>query len=117
MDEHRKNAYRDLVFLAMRDISPLACRKWFQGWRILGPYHWLLFFRRVRFAGDLADWLQDVTQFSAMDFEGFDEATFWMEYEYLPSNYPDFGPRRYRTAFEQRLHESQSSGSSDAGET
>ena len=103
MDERRKNAYRHLLYLGLLHISPLACPKRFQGWRILNPFYWGRCFRQVRFAGHLADWLQDVASFSARDFEGFDEALFWQEFEYFPSNYPDYQPERYRLAFEEHL--------------
>ncbi len=53
MDDHRKNAYRYLLYRAMLDIRPIAWLRWFQGWRVLNPFHWRQCFRQVRFAGDL----------------------------------------------------------------
>jgi hypothetical protein len=108
MDDNRKNAYRYLLYSALLDIRPLACHRWFQGWHVLNPFHWRQRFRQVRFAGDVADWLHDVALFSSLDFERFDEAMFWQEFEYVKNKYPDFEPSRYRGIFERRLKELES---------
>ena len=38
MDDHRKNAYRYLLYWAMLDIRPIAWLRWFHGWRVLNPF-------------------------------------------------------------------------------
>lgn len=121
MDDHRKNAYRYLLYRAMLEIRPIAWVRWFHGWRVLNPLHWRWQFRRVRYAGSLADWLHNLALFSSLDFERFDEDWFWRDLEYLSKGYPNFEPTRYRVIFEGRLKElekeaaDKSADSSDRG--
>lgn len=99
MDECRKSAYRALLYRAMLDIRPVA---WL---RLRNPLRWGHALRRVRYAGDLADWLHNMAFFSSMDFDQFDEEWFWREARSLKGRYPEFDIERYHQAFEQRLSE------------
>ena len=113
MDDHRKNAYRYLLYQAMLEIRPIAWLRWFHGWRTLNPFHWRWQLRRIRYAGSLADWLHNLASFSSWNFERFDEDWFWRDYEYVTKKYPEFGATRYRELFERRLKELESGNSSE----
>lgn len=99
MDEHRKNAYRYLLYWAMLDIRPVA---WL---RLRNLLCWPGEVRRIRRAGALADWLHNLALFSSMDFDGFDEEWFWRDGELLASRYPGLDLEQYRRIFEARLAE------------
>ena len=99
-----KSAYRYLLYLAMLDIriycqsrgepsSDLAVRE--------QQYH------RSRIAGGIADWLHNLAEASAADFERFDEVAFWKTHAYFCTRFPG-ELERYRTQFDQRLLETQS---------
>jgi hypothetical protein len=98
MDEQRKHAYHYLLYWAMLEIRPLAWLRW--GWN---PLSWRRESRRIRCAGATADWLHNLALFSSMNFEGFNEEWFWRDFEWLRSQYPDFGLERYHNLFERQL--------------
>ncbi len=98
MDDQRKSAYRNLLYLAMLDIRPVE-RLGTGGWWSIA-IHGRREVRRVEWAGAIADWLHNLALFSAHDFRGFDEQRFWREFEAIRSGYPEFGPDRYRARFE-----------------
>jgi hypothetical protein len=58
--------------------------------------------RRLRQVQDTADWLHNLAQFAAGNFDGFDEAWFWREYETLVGRFPELHERlaMYRSFFE-----------------
>ncbi len=103
MDEHRKYAYRLLLYYAMLDIRPLAWislkRDWYK------PSNWFFYLRRVKELGALADWLHNLASFSRSDFEGFSEEQFWIEFEWLLSKHPCF--ECYRSHFQNAMVQSQ----------
>jgi hypothetical protein len=99
VDDQRKSAYRNLLYLAMLDIRPVE-RLGTGGWWAIA-IHGRREVRRVEWAGAIADWLHNLALFSAHDFRGFDEQRFWREFEAIRSGYPEFGPDRYRARFEQ----------------
>ena len=110
MDEHRKSAYRYLIYRALLDIRPLA---WLRlgTFRILNPLHWRSELRLIRRAGAIADWLHNIALFSALDFERFDEAWFWRELENLNKKHPEYGLISYKEIFERKLAEYQQTAS------
>ena len=107
MDERRKTAYRYLLYQAMLDIRPLA---WYRFWTPLG---WWRERRRIKCAGVIADWLHNLAQHSAHNFERFDEERFWHDFDYAHSRCPEFGLERYRQRFETMLGETTESQSPD----
>jgi hypothetical protein len=98
MDEHRKAAYRYLLYQALLEIRPL-------GWlRVpLWPLHWRRELRRIRRAGEVADWFHNLAMFSALDFERFDEAWFWRELDQRDKRHPEYDLQAYRVRFEEHL--------------
>ena len=102
MDELRKRAYRVLLYQAMLDLrihsptSPYTPARWWN------PWFWRRVRERLTFAMLLADWLHNLAFFSAADFEHFDEAKFWGEYDRLRPRFARHGTR-YREAFEREL--------------
>jgi hypothetical protein len=113
MDEQRKHAYRWLLYWAMLDIRPLrwAGRRWRHR---LNPLCWWSSSRRVRVAGDIAEWLHNLALFSAIDFARFDEARFWRDYQWLLDHNPGAGLERYHTEFERRVSARSDGGATDA---
>ncbi|MFN0056542.1 MAG: hypothetical protein ACKV0T_30720 [Planctomycetales bacterium] len=103
MDDHRKYAYRYLLYCAMLDIRPLAWLPYKGQW--FNPFFWTRHIRRVRALGELADWLHNLAAFSQQDFAGFDERLFWDEFERLRARHPEF--QKYRSEFQNALAESQ----------
>lgn len=101
MQANRKRTYRYLLYRAMLDIRPIAWTR--LGWN---PFHWSSRRKQIRRAGDLANWLHNLAQFSANEFERFDEEWFWRDSEWIRSRHPDCGLERYRDRFTQ-LAESQ----------
>ena len=96
MEAQRKHAYRYLLYWAMLDIRPIAWTR--PGWN---PLHWHRHREQIRRAGDLAEWLHNLAQFSALEFERFDEEWFWRDFERILSRNPDSGLERYRDRFTQ----------------
>ncbi len=103
MDEHRKYAYRFLLYWAMLDIRPIAWLPHRGQW--FSPFFWQRHIRRVRALGELAEWLHNMASFSKRDFAGFDEKWFWDDFERLRAKHPEF--QYYRSLFQNALTESQ----------
>jgi len=91
MDEARKKAYRFLLYHAMLDIRPI---QWLP--RSWNPFRWRRLHQK---AGVIADWLHNLAQFSALEFEGFDEDWFWREFRQFNERYPDYGLSHYQDLF------------------
>lgn len=102
MDDHRKRAYRYLLYWAMLEIRPIAWLR-LRTLRLLNPWHWRNEVRRIRGAGAIADWLHNLALFSALDFARFDEARFWGELDDLIRRHPEYELGHYRNLFEQEL--------------
>lgn len=103
MDQHRKYAYRYLLYWAMLDIRPI---RWpALGLRRINPLFWRRHIRDVRQRGQIAEWLHNMAAFSCRDFSDFDEQRFWSEYDRLLVRCP--GLSHYRSIFENALTESQ----------
>jgi len=105
MDEHRKSAYRHLLYRALLDIRHLA---WFRVniFQILNPWHCNREIRRIRRAGVIADWLHNLAFFSALNFQEFDEGRFWRDLENLNKRNPEYDLMNYYMGiFERRLAE------------
>ncbi len=105
MNDHRRNAYRYLLYWAMLDIRQIEWLGWVRGCRKLNPLSWRRQIRAIRFSGALADWMHNLAFASSVDFEGFNEDWFWRDFEAVNKRYPDFQPSRYRELFEGRLRE------------
>lgn len=103
MDEHRKNAYRFLLYWALLDIRTIA---WSQAawWN---PFAAARALRRARLAGHLADRMHNLGLFAAIEFERFDEDWFWRDLERLEEPFAEFDSQLYRRVFEDRLSELQ----------
>jgi hypothetical protein len=54
----------------------------------------------------VADWLHNLAQFSALEFERFDEEWFWRDFGRIRSRYPESGLEHDRDRF-TRLADSQ----------
>jgi hypothetical protein len=79
-------AYRYLLYQAMLEIrcigqSPIEMRR----------------------AGAVANWLHNLSLYSAHDFEGFNEQWFWQEYETLNERNPDYRLSSFKEVFERVL--------------
>jgi hypothetical protein len=68
----------------------------------LNPIYWRNRSRQIRAAGAVADWLHNLTGFSAQDFEEFDEEWFWREYGWMRSRLR-FSCFNYKSLFERCL--------------
>ena len=101
MDTARKDAYRYLLYWAMLDIRGIAWYR-FQWWR---PWGLISHLRRVRRAGNIADAMHNLAQYASLDFERFDESTFWDALDYARSQSSLVDPLRYRKLFDDRLAE------------
>ena len=89
MEEQRGNAYRYLLYRAMLGIRDIEMFNY-----PCEPDK----LRRVCLAGAIANWLHNLANFASRDFEGFDEAWFWGEYEYYCERYPEMVS--YRNTFD-----------------
>lgn len=98
-----KSAYRQLLYWAMLDIRMLCqsrCAASRNPWEIWRQY------KRSRLAGAVADWLHNLAQHAATDFDEFDTEWFWREYTYLKEQYPDVETvywMEYRARYEEHL--------------
>ena len=102
MNEHRKDAYRYLLYWALLDIRGI---EWitYRAWRFLNPLILRRELRRASRAGAIADWLHNLAHYSSLDFDGFDENLFWKGYERFVNKHGD--PWKFREVFERRLRE------------
>ena len=103
MDEHKKYAYRYLLYWAMLDIRPIRWMPHRGQW--FSPFFWRRHIRHVRALGDLAEWLHNMAAFSKRDFAGFEEQRFWDEFARLRAKHPGF--QHYWSVFQNALTESQ----------
>ncbi len=114
LSESEKKAYRHLLYHAMVDIRTL-CQS--RGRELTNPFAWRKQYRNSRIAGALADWLHNLAQHAATDFDGFDTDWFWVEYDNLIKRFNHIGPylgagywMDYRDRYEKqlkRLHDTQ----------
>lgn len=106
LTDAEKSAYRNLLYWAMLDIRGL-CQS--RGQKSHNPIEIWRQYKRSRLAGALADWLHNLAQHAATDFNTFDTEWFWREYSYLKERYPELGMDNrwinYRERYEQRLTE------------
>ena len=104
MDTARQRAYRRLIYWAMLDMrahipsSPYSAHD-----PVWSPKFWLRLRRRHHYNLSVADWLHNLAQFAAGDFEKFDESWFWREHEQLIARFPELRGQRYYERFEQEL--------------
>jgi hypothetical protein len=103
MDQHRKYAYRYLLYWAMLDIRPIRWQPYKTQW--ISPSFWVQHIRHVRELGELAEWLHNMAAFSCRDFIGFNEQRFWKEFERLRRVHPVIS--HYHSTFQNALTESQ----------
>ena len=101
MHEHRKYAYRYLLYWATLDIRPIAWLR-IHWWN---PLSWVGSIRRVRRAGAIADWVHNLALFSALEFQGFDDGLFWDEFERLRRIHPEYDLDHYRWVFDRAMSE------------
>jgi hypothetical protein len=104
-----KSAYRNLLYWAMLDIRML-CQS--RGPESCNPLKVWRQYRESRLAGALADWLHNLAQHAATDFDRFDTEWFWREYSYLCRDYQQVGAGKwmdYRKRYEQHVTELQKS--------
>jgi hypothetical protein len=99
MEDRRKRAYRYLLYAATLDTRPIEWF-WYRGIARLVPFVSRRKVRAVKRAGALADWLHNLALYSALDFEGFDEAWFWRDHDSICSRNPDLAIEGYRRLFE-----------------
>ena len=103
MDEHRKNAYRLLLYHAMLEMRGV---EWIthQPLRLLNPLVMRRELRRASRAGAIANWLHNLAQLSACDFRDFNEEWFWRDYDRLLARHPG-GWMNYREEFNRAIAE------------
>lgn len=104
MDSAHKYAYRYLIYQGTLSIRPVAYvgSAWWERWNLL---YWFRERRRIRSVGRLANWLHNLALFSAIDFVGFDEDTFWSELEELKIAFPADSFGRFRDYFKFAVSE------------
>lgn len=98
-----QSAYRNLLYLAMLDIRTL-CQS--RGRKSHNPITVWKQYHQSRLAGALADWLHNLAQHAASNFDSFDTEWFWREYDGLRREYEQVGPGRwmdYRDRYEKHL--------------
>ena len=102
MDEHRKNAYRYLLYWALLEIRGV---EWiiYHPLRLLNPFTLRRELKRISRAGALADWLHNLAEISIQDFRDFNEGWFWRDYDSMVKRHGD--PWNYRAVFDRRLEE------------
>jgi hypothetical protein len=100
LDARRQERYRVLLSMAMLDIRSY-CQS--RSDPSPDPEEHAAQYHRSRIAGAIADWLHELAEQSARDFEHFDEAEFWGTFEWIRSRYPDEGLERYRQLFDQGM--------------
>lgn len=101
-----KSAYRSLLYWAMLDIRTL-CQS--RGRESRNPLEIWRQYRQSRLAGALADWLHNLAQRAATDFDSFDTEWFWREYAGLCKKYAQVRPGQwmdYRERYEKHLSKS-----------
>lgn len=105
LSEEEKKAYRNLLYYAMLDIRML-CQH--HGSESPNPLVWRRQYSNSRVAGALADWLHNLAQYSALDFDDFDTVRFWQDYDRLTKRFSSFFAGQwldYRKRYEDSLAE------------
>lgn len=104
MDKAKKYAYRYLIYhgaLCIRPVASIGLR-WWERWNLM---YWFRELDSIRIAGGTADWLHNLALFSAIDFEGFDESSFWARLECLRGTFPEKGLESFRSIFLHAIFE------------
>jgi hypothetical protein len=100
MNDITKAAYRHLLYVALVGTRN-SCHT---GAKISrSPIVWYRQYQRSRVAGAVADWLHNLSQFSSLDFEHFEEQRFWEEHSALCRAFPGERLERYRIVFDDYL--------------
>jgi hypothetical protein len=104
LSEAEKKAYRNLLYWAMLDIRMLCQSRNLESHN---PFVWRRQYLNSRAAGALADWLHNLAQHAATDFNRFDTEWFWREYDGLTKRFGSFFASGkwldYRKRFEEHL--------------
>ena len=98
MTSARKTAYRYLLYQAMLDIR-IYCQS--RGEASQDLVVWQQQYQRSRIAGAIADWLHNLAEAAAGDFEWFDEVAFWKKHDYCCKRFPG-ELERYRILFDEK---------------
>ncbi|MCB2407157.1 hypothetical protein [Hymenobacter lucidus] len=85
MNETRKKLFRELLYWGMVDIR-LATAPHQGFW--LNPLTLQRRRLQLQLAHEIAEWLHNLAQFSASEFENFDESRFWEDYQTFQRRYP-----------------------------
>ncbi len=100
MNNITKAAYRHLLYIAMLDIR-IHCQS--RGKSSINPFVWFQQYHASRIAGAIADWLHNLAHYSSLDFIGFTEQQFWLEYDYICRRFPAKYLQHYRQIFDKYL--------------
>jgi hypothetical protein len=104
LSESERKAYRNLLYEAMLDVRNL-CQP--RGRESRNPLVWRRQYLQARVAGALADWLHNLAQYAATDFNSFDTDWFWQEYDGICRRFSDqVGAGKwmdYRDRYEEHL--------------
>ena len=84
--EHKKFALRAVIEMGLRTVA-ICCE--LEAFRIYDLRSWLRYYRLAKTISAFARWFQKLAFFSSINFEGFDEAIFWQEYQLLSKKFPD----------------------------
>src|SRR5947208_1055272 len=87
LSDAEKKAYRNLLYWAMLDVRTL-CQS--HGPESHNPLKWRRQYLDSRVAGALADWLHNLAQHAATDFNSFDTEWFWREYRGYSHQFPSW---------------------------
>ncbi|WP_345222127.1 hypothetical protein [Hymenobacter koreensis] len=86
MTEDRKFAIRGLLENGFRLIA-ICCESY--EFKLYNPASWRRHYRLIKASALIARWLQKAAFYSAIDFDGFDEKTFWQEYRLFSRRLPN----------------------------
>jgi hypothetical protein len=103
LSDAEKKAYRNLLYWAMLDIRML-CQPRTPATN--NPLKWRRQYEHSRIAGALADWLHNLAQHAATDFNHFDTEWFWREYDGVSKRFAGLGAGQwmdYRQRYEEHL--------------
>jgi hypothetical protein len=100
VSDQTKNAYRQLLYVAMLAIRALCPSRENAS---ANPLKWRRQYLSSRVAGGIADWLHNLAAYSSRDFSRFDEEWFWKEHQDICRRFPRFQLERYREIFDECL--------------
>jgi hypothetical protein len=100
LTEDRKFALRAVIDMGLLTIS-ICCQ--LEAFRIYDLRSWLRYYRLAKTISAFARWFQKLAFFSSINFEGFDEAIFWQEYQLLSKKFPNNPFIMTRQFYEQNL--------------